>query len=150
MVLKSETLKKAKYTMMMSYIFMLTFAIYLLLTVIFIFTNQKMPVLVGISVAIGGGLRESLEWDPWIVRLFNVGTMLIYLSQTVFIMYHKGTLKVNTSKTIRSCAIHHLIISTVVSVAFTAINILYMLVNIDNPGIALYVLIGLLVAVFIV
>ena len=38
-ILKSETLKKANYTMMMSYIFMLTFAVYLLLTVIFIFTN---------------------------------------------------------------------------------------------------------------
>ena len=84
--------------------------------------------------------------DPWIVRLFNVSTMLIYLSQTVFIMYHKGTLKVNTSRTIRSCAVHHLIIFIIVSLAFFIINIIYFVVNVVNSANAPYVLIGLLIA----
>ena len=85
--------------------------------------------------------------DPWIVRLFNVGTMLIYLSQTVFIMYHKGTLKVNTSRTIRSCAIHHLIIFVIVSLAFFIINIIYFVVNVANSASSPYVLIGLLLVI---
>lgn len=130
----------------MSYVFMLVFAIYLLLTVIFIFTDQDIPVLAALAIAFGGNNKTHHEqkMDPWIVRLFNVGTMLIYLSQTVFIMYHKGTLKVNTSKTIRSCAVHHLIIFFIVSCAFIIINIIYFVVNVANAASSPYVLIGLL------
>ena len=88
--------------------------------------------------------------DPWIVRLFNVGTMLIYLSQTVFIMYHKGAIKVNTSKTIRSCALHHLIVFSIVSLAFFVINIIYFVVNVENPGKSPFVLVGIMLVLMAV
>ena len=38
----------------MSYVFMLVFAVYLLLTVIFIFTDQDIPVLANLAIALGG------------------------------------------------------------------------------------------------
>ena len=38
----------------MSYVFMLVFAVYLLLTIIFIFTDEAHPVLANISIAVGG------------------------------------------------------------------------------------------------
>lgn len=146
MVIKDGTFQKAQWVVRMSYAFMLVFAIYLLLTVVFIFTDQNIPVLARLSIAMAGSSETvaKQKMDPWIVRLFNVGTMLIYLSQTVFIMYHKGTLKVNTSRTIRSCAVHHLIIFIIVSMAFFIINIIYFVVNVENPGKSPFVLIGIM------
>ena len=151
-VIKEDTFKKAAWTVKMSYLFMLAFAIYLLLTVILIFTDQKVPVLPKISIAMGGSEETVLKdkMDPWIVRLFNVGTMLTYLSQTVFIMYHRGTLKVNTARTIRSCAIHHFIVFVIVGVSFFIINILYFVVNIENGGSAIIFLVLLLIILTVI
>ena len=53
-VIKEETLKKAQKVVKISYIFILIFALYLLLTVILIFTDQTVPALSKISMAIGG------------------------------------------------------------------------------------------------
>ena len=129
---------------------MLAFAVYLLLTIIFIFTDQDVPVLALISMKLGGASDSTKDWDPWPVRLFTVGIMLIHLSQTVFIMYHKDTLKVNTSKTIRSCAIHHLIAFSIVSLCFFVINIIYLITNVKDMQISPYILSGFLIVIIAV
>ena len=85
---------------------------------------------------------------PWIVRLFNVISMLVYLSQMVFTLYHRGTLKVNTSMTLKSIATHHAIVFTIVSIAFYLINVIYFIMNVaptsDSKPSSFYVLLGLL------
>ena len=45
----------------MSYVFMLIFAVYLLLTVIFIFTDQDIPVLASLAIAFGGNSETKHE-----------------------------------------------------------------------------------------
>ena len=126
-MIKNDTLLKAKYVMWMSYVFTIAFTVYLLLTIIFIFADQdNVPVLSAISIKLGNASDSTRDWDSWVVRLVNMVIMLIYLSQTVFLMYHKGTLKVNTSKTIRSCAMHHLIVFSIVSLIFFVVNIIYL------------------------
>ena len=62
----------------------------------------------------------------------------------VFTLYHRGTLKVNTSMTIKSIATHHAIVFTIVSIAFFLINVIYFIVNIDGARSALILLIILL------
>ena len=60
MVIKDGTFTKAQWVVRMSYVFMLVFAIYLLLTVIFIFTDQNMPVLARMSIALGGSSETKV------------------------------------------------------------------------------------------
>ena len=71
-------------------------------------------------------------------------SMLVYLSQMVFTLYHRGTLKVNTSVTLKSIATHHAIVFTIVSIAFYLINVIYFIMNVapsSKPS-AFYVLLG--------
>ena len=75
-------------------------------------------------------------------------SMLVYLSQMVFTLYHRGTLKVNTSMTLKSIATHHAIVFTIVSIAFYLINVIYFIMNVapssDSKPSSFYVLLVLL------
>ena len=65
----------------------------------------------------------------------------------VFTLYHRGTLKVNTSLTLKSIATHHAIVFTIVSIAFYLINVIYFIMNVapkTNKPSAFYVLLVLL------
>ena len=106
MEIKEGTLRKSNRVLRISYFFMLAFALYLLLTVVSIFVGTT-PFMVLMSLSIAR--KEKVVVDDsklgnWVVRLFNVVNMLVYLSQMVFTLYHRGTMKVNTSLTMRSIA----------------------------------------------
>ena len=144
MEIKEGTLRRSSRVLKMSYCFMMAFALYLLLTVVSIFIGEK-PILVDISLKLTRSHAQVSEnMGPWVVRLFNVVSMLVYLSQMVFTLYHRGTLKVNTSMTIKSIATHHAIVFTIVSVAFFLINVIYFIMNVDGARSALILLVILL------
>ena len=144
MIIKEGTLKSSSRVLKVSYIFMMAFALYLLLTVVSIFAGDT-PILVDMSLSLTRSHVDKLGSFPsWVVRLFNVISMLVYLSQMVFTLYHRGTLKVNTSMTIKSIATHHAIVFTIVSIAFFLINIIYFIMNVDGARSALILLVILL------
>ena len=144
MIIKEGTLKSSSRVLKVSYIFMMAFALYLLLTVVSIFAGDT-PILVDMSLSLTRSHVDKLGAFPsWVVRLFNVISMLVYLSQMVFTLYHRGTLKVNTSMTIKSIATHHAIVFTIVSIAFFLINIIYFIMNVDGARSALILLVILL------
>ena len=149
MIIKEGTLKSSSRVLKVSYIFMMAFALYLLLTVVSIFAGDT-PILVDMSLSLTRSHVDNLGGFPsWVVRLFNVISMLVYLSQMVFTLYHRGTLKVNTSMTIKSIATHHAIVFTIVSVAFFLINIIYFIMNVDgarSPLILLVILLGIAIS----
>lgn len=106
MEIKEGTLRKSSRVLRMSYCFMLAFTLYLLLTVVSIFVDTT-PIMVLLSLTIANKDTDDVSsgsMGNWVVRLFNVVNMLVYLSQMVFTLYHRGTLKVNTSLTLRSIA----------------------------------------------
>ena len=146
MMIKEGTLKSSSRVLKVSYFFMMAFALYLLLTVVSIFIGDT-PILVDMSLKL---TRSHVEFKnprapgSWVVRLFNVVSMLVYLSQMVFTLYHRGTLKVNTSMTIKSIATHHAIVFTIVSIAFFLINIIYFIMNVEGARSALILLVILL------
>ena len=144
MIIKEGTLKSSSRVLKVSYIFMMAFALYLLLTVVSIFAGDT-PILVDMSLSLTRShVDSSGSFPSWVVRLFNVISMLVYLSQMVFTLYHRGTLKVNTSMTIKSIATHHAIVFTIVSIAFFLINIIYFIMNVDGARSALILLVILL------
>ena len=148
MEIKEGTLRKSSRVLRMSYCFMLAFSLYLLLTVVSIFVDTT-PIMVLLSLTIANKDTDDVSsgsMGNWVVRLFNVVNMLVYLSQMVFTLYHRGTLKVNTSLTLRSIAQHHAIIFTVSSAAFYLINIIFFVMSMDGSGSgsALWVLLVLL------
>ena len=146
MMIKEGTLKSSSRVLKVSYFFMMAFALYLLLTVVSIFIGET-PILIDMSLKLTRShaeVKNPLAIGSWVVRLFNVVSMLVYLSQMVFTLYHRGTLKVNTSMTIKSIATHHAIVFTIVSVAFFLINVIYFIMNIEGARSALILLIILL------
>ena len=144
MIIKEGTLKSSSRVLKVSYIFMMAFALYLLLTVVSIFAGDT-PILVDMSLSLTRShVDNSGGFPSWVVRLFNVISMLVYLSQMVFTLYHRGTLKVNTSMTIKSIATHHAIVFTIVSIAFFLINVIYFIMNIEGARSALILLVILL------
>ena len=148
-VIKEGTLKSSSRVLKVSYLFMMAFALYLLLTVVSIFIGET-PILVDMSLKLTRSHVEpkkpptSGSFGSWVVRLFNVVSMLVYLSQMVFTLYHRGTLKVNTSMTIKSIATHHAIVFTIVSIAFFLINVIYFIMNVEGARSALILLVILL------
>ena len=143
-VIKEGTLKSSSRVLKVSYLFMMAFALYLLLTVVSIFIGDT-PILAHLSLKLTRSeVKPEKHIGPWVVRLFNVVSMLVYLSQMVFTLYHRGTLKVNTSMTIKSIATHHAIVFTIVSIAFFLINVIYFIMNIEGARSALILLVILL------
>ena len=147
-VIKDGVLKNSSRVLKVSYLFMMAFALYLLLTVVSIFVGDT-PILVHLSLKLTRSqVIPEKHIGPWVVRLFNVVSMLVYLSQMVFTLYHRGTLKVNTSMTIKSIATHHAIVFTIVSIAFFLINVIYFFMNIEGARSAL-ILLGILLGITI-